>query len=162
MAILADPLSRGARAISFAPFRHLPTPPHRARVVLVLLSGVANPLDVLILRRIRRSIHELVDCTNHILLCCFLMGKIRVLNQLPCKLVSKLLESGDRIRAIKEAVNEESIHLRDRKYKREDTNSPACRCDGLLNGGERVTEVVVIIDDMTVEAILNESIQIAD
>ena len=117
MAILADPLSRGARAISFAPFRHLPTPPQSARVVLVLLSGVANPLAVLILRRMRRSIHELVDCTNHILLCRFLLGKIMVLNQLPCKLVSKLLESGDRIRATKEAVNEESIHLRDRKYE---------------------------------------------
>ena len=54
---------------------------------------------------------------NHILLCRSLLGKIRVLNQLPCKLVSKLLESGDRIRATKEAVNEESIHLRDSKYK---------------------------------------------
>ena len=135
MAILAD---------------HLPTPPHRARVVLVLLSGLANPLAVLILRRIRRSIHELVDCTNHILLCHFLLGKIRVLNQLPCKLVSKLLESGDRIRATKEAVNEESIHLRDRKYEQEDTNFPACHCDGVLNGGEQVTEVVVIIDGVTI------------
>ena len=86
MAILADPLSRGARAISFAPFCHLPTPSHRTRVVLVLLSGVANPLSVLIPRRMRRSIHELVDCTNHILLCRFLLGKIMVLNQLPCKL----------------------------------------------------------------------------
>ena len=109
MAILADPLSQGARAISFAPFRHLPTPPHRARVVLVLLSGVANPLAVLILRRMRRSIHELVDCTNHILLCRFLLGKIRVLNQLPCKLVSKLLESGDRIRATKEAETRKAV-----------------------------------------------------
>ena len=65
----------------------------------------------------RRCIYELVDCTNHILLCRFLLGKIMVLNQLPCKLVSKLMESGDRIRATKEAVNEESIHLRDRKYE---------------------------------------------
>ena len=114
MAILADPLPRGARAISFASFRQLPTPPHRTQVVLVLLSGFANPLAVLIPRRMQRSIHELVDCTNHILLCRFLLGKIMVLNQLPCKLVPKLVESGDRIRATREVVNEESIHLRDR------------------------------------------------
>ncbi len=150
MAILADPLPQGARAISFAPFHPLTTPPHCTRVVLVLLSGVANPLAVLIPRRMRRSIHELVDCTNHILLCLFLLGKIMVLNQLPFKLMSKLLESGDRIRATKEAVNEENIHLRDRKYKRDNTNLPACCCDGVLNGGERVTEVVVIINGMTI------------
>ena len=63
----------------------------------------------------------------------------------------KLLESGDRIRAAKEAVNEESIHLRDRKYKREDMNLPACCCDGVLNGGEQVTdEVVVIVDGVRI------------
>ena len=84
----------------------------------------------------RRSIHELVDCTNHILLCRFLLDKKPVLNQLPRKLVSKLLEGGDRIRATKEAVSEESIHLQDRKYKREHTHLPACRRDGVLNGGE--------------------------
>jgi hypothetical protein len=83
----------------------------------------------------RRSIHELVDCMNHILLCRFLLGKIPVLNQLPRKLVSKLLEGGDRIRATKEAVSEESIHLQDRKYKQEHTHLPACCRDGVLNGG---------------------------
>ncbi len=34
------------------------------------------------------------------------------------KLVPKLVESGDRIRATREAVNEESIHLRDRNKTR--------------------------------------------
>jgi hypothetical protein len=79
MVILADPLPGHERTISFLPFRGLHTPLHCARIVLVPLLGVANRIAVWILRCMRRCIRELVDCANHILLRCLLLGKIRVI-----------------------------------------------------------------------------------
>jgi hypothetical protein len=61
----------------------------------------------------RQSIRELVDCSNHILLLLFqiLLGKITVLNQLPCKIVLKLLEGRDSFGVTKEVVSEKSTPI---------------------------------------------------
>ena len=67
MAEFADPLDWGTGAIGFDVFRPLPTPIYRAAVVLVSLSGIANPHAILKLCCVSRSIQELVDCSNHMI-----------------------------------------------------------------------------------------------
>ena len=106
MAVLANPDAWGTWAIGFASFGGLTTFFDNARVVLVSKLCIANPPAPCKLHHMRRSFHELVDCTYLLLFICILLHYPSVFNYLPRKLVVELWECGDRIGLAKESVSE--------------------------------------------------------
>jgi hypothetical protein len=64
--------------------------------------------------------------------------------------VAKLLEDRDRIGTAKESICKERIYLSHREYKGEHMHPPTSRGNGMLNRRESMTQVVVVVDGITV------------
>ena len=111
MAELANPLSRGARAIGFNAFGWVATFFECAWVVLIGAFCGAVPPSILILLCFMRSHHELMDRTHHMLVIQMLPSKPFVLYELPCQIVAKRLESREGIGLAEESICKVSPRL---------------------------------------------------